>query len=112
LGDGDFVSDILSHAEESFTRRLELKARGVDLDYIAKRVAALLDLSEDDVWREGKFRDVVHVRSLLCHWAVRGLGVSMTSMDRRLNISTVAVSKSVTHGAEIDESEGFKRIYV
>jgi hypothetical protein len=39
----------LAQAEESFNRQLALKARGMDLKFIAKRVAALLGLSEDDV---------------------------------------------------------------
>ena len=108
LGDGDFVSEILSQAEESFNKQLALKASGVDLNFIANRVAVLLNLSEADVWREGKYRDVVRARSLLCYWAVRELGESMSSLARRLRISTVAVSKSVTRGAEIAQSEDFK----
>lgn len=73
-------------------------------------VAVLLDLSEDDVWREGKFRNVVRARSLLCYWAVRELGESMSSLARRLNVSTVTVSNSVIRGNEIAESEGFELI--
>jgi hypothetical protein len=110
LGDGDFVSEILAQAEESFNRQLALKTRGVDLNFIVKRVAFLLALSEDDVWREGKCRDIVNARSLLCYWAVRELGESMSSLARRLNISTVAVSKSVNRGAEMAKKEGFELI--
>lgn len=68
--------------------------------------------AEDAVLQEGKFRDVVRARSLLCYWAVRELGESMSSMPRRLNISTVAVSKSVIRGAEIARSEGFELVKV
>ena len=108
LGDGDFVSDILSKAEESLERRYALKAGGVDIDCIARRVASLLDIPEATVWREGKFKELVEARSLLCFWSVRELGVSMTSLARRLNISTVAVSKSVARGAEIAKRNGFE----
>ena len=80
----------------------------MDIDYIARRVAALLDIPEAAVWREGKFKELVEARSLLCFWSVRELGVSMTSLARRLNISTVAVSKSVARGAEIAKSKGFE----
>ncbi len=110
LGDGDFVSEILSRTEESLERRYALKAGGVDINFIAKRVAALLDISENDVWREGKFKDLVRARSLLCFWAVRELGVSMASMARRLNISTVAVSKSVVRGADIAKKDGLELV--
>ncbi len=95
LGDGEFVADLLSKTKESFERRYMLKADGVDMKFIAERVAALLAMPVEDVWREGKFKHLVKARRLLCFWAVRELGVSMASMARRLNISTVAVSKSV-----------------
>ncbi len=108
LGDGNFVSEMLSKAEESLERRYALKANGVDIDFIAKRVATLLEIPEDDVWREGKFKNLVQARSLLCFWAVRELGVSMASMARRLNISNVAVSKSVARGFEIAKRNGFE----
>ena len=85
-----------------------LKSAGVDLNFIVERVAALLDMSVEDVWREGKFKHLVRARSLLCFWAVRALGLSMVSMARRLNISTVAVSKSVVRGADIAKKEGFE----
>ncbi len=38
LGDGDFVSKILADAYESLERTYALKARGVDVDFIAERV--------------------------------------------------------------------------
>jgi len=60
------------------------------------------------VWREGKFKELVEARSLLCFWSVRELGVSMTFLARRLNISTVAVSKSVARGADIAKRNGFE----
>lgn len=106
LGDGDFVSEILSKSEESFERHYALKARGIDIDFVAKRVSALLNIPEGDIWREGKVKELVLARSLLCFWAVRELGVSMAAMARRLNISTVAVSKSVARGAEIAKKDG------
>ncbi len=43
----------------------------------------------------------VRARSLLCFRAVRELGVNMKALARRLNISTVAESKSCAPGVEI-----------
>jgi len=65
LGDGDFVSEILSQAEESFERRYPLKTRVIDLAFVAKRVSALLDIPEDEIWREGKFKHLVRDRSFI-----------------------------------------------
>lgn len=106
LGESDFVSEILSRSEESLERRYALKARGIDIDFVAQRVTTLLNIPEGEIWREGKVKRLVRARSLLCFWAVRELGISMTAMARRLNISTVAVSKSVARGAEIAENDG------
>ena len=110
LGDSDYVSDILSRTEETLKSKYSLKASGVDLKFITRRVADILNIPEDVVWREGKQKSLVYARSLLCYWAVRELGESMTSMARRLNISTVAVSKSVARGEKIIEKEGLKLI--
>ncbi len=110
LGDSDFVINILSKAEESLKEKYNLKASGVDLDFIVKRVADILNMSVEDVWQEGKYDNLVKARSLLCYWAVRELGISMSSMSRKLNISTVAVSKSVKRGQLIIEENSLKLI--
>ena len=108
LGDSDFVDSILSRSEETLERSYALKARGVDLDQIAARVAQLLNMPAAQIWQSGKHQQLVRARSLMCFWAVRKVGLSMTSMARRLNISTVAVSKSVERGAQIAAKEGYE----
>jgi putative transposase len=108
LGDGDFVQSVLAQGQETLERRYALQAKGVNLDYIADRVAQLLGMDSKQVWRPGKYKQQVVARSLLCFWAVRELGVSMTSLGIRLAISTVAVSKSVRRGAGIAEKEGYR----
>ena len=40
------------------------------------------------------YRHIVEARSLLCYWAVRELGITMSSLARKLNVSVPAVSKS------------------
>jgi hypothetical protein len=108
LGDSDFVKKILSQTDEAFERRYALKTRGVDTDYVARRAAKLSDIPVEQIWQPGKYRQLVRARSLLCFWAVRELGVSMSSLARRLNISTVAVSKSVERGARLASEEGLE----
>jgi lambda repressor-like predicted transcriptional regulator len=82
-------------------RRYALQASGISIDDIADRVAHLLDMEPEAVWLPGKYRQQVTARSLLCFWAVRELGVSMTALGKRLGISTAAVSKAVRRGASI-----------
>jgi len=71
-------------------------------------VSELLGMDIEQVRQPGKFRPQVQARSLLCYWAVRELGKSMTAMAGRLGISTPAVSKAVARGAVIAEQNGYK----
>ncbi len=110
LGDGAFVEKVLAASQEDYERRYALKSSGIDVDSLAARVAELLDMEVDQVWQAGKTRILVKARSLLCYWAVRELGESMTAMARRLGISTPAVSKAVIRGRAIAERSGYKII--
>ena len=74
---------------------------------MAARVAELLGMDIEQVWQPGKFRLQVQACSLLCYWAVRELGESMTAMAGRLGISTTAVSKALARGAVIAERNGY-----
>ena len=86
---------MLSEAGEAFEKKYMLRAQRLDLDKIAERVGELLDMEVGEVWAEGKHSEVVKARSLLCYWAVKELGVVMSTLGRRLNISPAAVSQSV-----------------
>jgi putative transposase len=108
LGDGEFVSQVLAENNEVLERQTALKNKGVDVDYIAQRVAGLLDMKVDDIWLPGRTKGLVKGRSLVCYWGVRDLGESMASLARRCNISAVAVGKAVRRGAEIARKEEVK----
>jgi hypothetical protein len=107
LGDGDFVGRVLASAEEAMEKRYALQARGVNLSFVASRVSQVLDMKPEEVWAEGKYRRVVEARSLLCFWAVRELGLPMSSLGRKLGISIPAVSESVARGGKIAVTKGF-----
>ena len=106
LGDGDFVGRVLASAEETMEKRYALRSRGLDLERVASRVSEVLDLKPEEVWAAGKYRRIVEARSLLCYWAVRELGVPMSSLARKLGISIPSVSESVTRGQKIAEARG------
>ena len=106
LGDGDFVGRVLASAEEAMERRYALQARGIDLAFIASRVSQVLGVKAEEVWAKGKHRRIVEARSLLCYWAVRDLGVPLSSLARELEISIPSVSESVTRGQRIAELKG------
>jgi putative transposase len=105
LGDGDFVRHVLASAEEAMEKRYALRSGGFDLGRVASRVSEVLGVRVEEVWAEGKYRRIVEARSLLCYWAVRELGVPMSSLARKLWISIPSVSESVTRGRRIVETK-------
>jgi REP element-mobilizing transposase RayT len=110
LGDSDFVTNVFAQSQEQIKKRDMLRAAGMDLNKIALRVSQLMNIHTEDVWVEGRQQHIVNARSLLCYWAVRELGVTMTDLARRFGISTPAISKSVVRGRKIATSEGFRLI--
>lgn len=107
LGDSDFVDQTLRNAEDDFNRRQGMKVKGMSLEKIAERVAGLFDMKEGEVWSSGKNRKIVRARSLLCFWAVKELGETMTFMAQRLNISVTSVGKSVARGEMLAAENGY-----
>jgi len=47
---------------------------------------------------------------LLCYWAVRELGVTMTSLSRLLNISVQAIGNSVIRGEKLSRAKKYSVI--
>jgi len=107
LGDGDFVEQILKGSGEALERKSLLKRQGWDLDKLAVHVAELLEIDVSVVWSAGKYRHIVEARSLLCYWAVRDLGVSMTSLAKRLKLSVAAITQSVERGKRLKEEKSY-----
>lgn len=107
LGEGDFVEQILQESGEAFEQKSLLKSQGWDLDKLAAHVAKLLEIDVSVVWSAGKYRHIVEARSLLCYWAVRDLGVSMTSLAKRLKLSVAAITQSVERGERLKEEKSY-----
>ncbi len=57
--DGDFVSRILSSAEDKMKKEYELKSLGMDLNAVASRVSGMLNIKVKDVWAKGRYVDSI-----------------------------------------------------
>jgi len=110
LGDGDFVGRVLASAEEEMERHYALRASGMDLNAIAARVSEELGIKQEDVYAKGRYRRIVEARSLLCYWAVRELGIPMSTLAQKLGISIPSISVSVARGRIIAEKKRFSLI--
>ncbi len=108
LGDSDFVEEVLKKAQEQRERKYQLEADGFNIDQVAQRVAAILGIKCEQVWKKGKHPQTVKARSLLCYWAVRELGISATELARRIGITQPAISQSVKRGEAIAKENGFE----
>jgi len=110
LGDSDFVEEVLKKAQEKREGKYQLEAEGYGIDQVAERVAVLLGVECEQVWKKGKHPKTVKARSLLCYWAVRELGISATELARRIGITQPAISQSVKRGETIAKENGFEII--
>jgi putative transposase len=96
LGDGDFVDRVLASTEEEMEKRYALRAQGIDLEKVSLRVEEVLGVNP--LKAKGRYKNVVEARSLLCYWMVREIGIPMSVLARKLEISIPAISKSVLRG--------------
>ena len=76
-------------------------AKGVALPHVLLVVAELLEVEAEEISKPGKERQRVRARSLLCYWAVRELGMTMSAMSRQLGLSVPAIAMAVRRGAAI-----------
>lgn len=108
LGSGDFVNEVLSLAEENYTRRYELKRLGYNLKKVQGRVAELYGIDEKELIAPGRQKRRAEARSLLFYWAVRELGLSGTYLARRFRMSQPGVVYAVKRGERIAEQRGYQ----
>ena len=108
LGDGEFVEKVLAQAQEAFERKYRLKAKGIDIDKVAERVAEIVGIDPAEVWAAGKQPKLVQARSLLCYWAIRELGVSQAWLSRKLGLSQAAISLSVGWGRQVAQQKRYE----
>ena len=107
LGDSEFVNTVLRHADEQMENSYRLKSEGFEFNNIAERVAQVLDLPLKIVWEKTRRSQVVQARSLLCYWAARELGMSMTEIANQLGLTQPAVSIAARRGEEIARQKGY-----
>ena len=110
LGDSDFVAGVLAQAKEKCDRKYELKRLGYDLGRVAARVGEIFGLKEEDILSNGKQQRKVKARGLLCFWAVRELGISLTDLAKLLKLSVPGIGYSVERGESVARENGYQLV--
>lgn len=110
LGDSEFVTALLSEANERFERGYKLKGLGYDLKKISRMVSEIYDIEIEEIYSKGRRKVQVEARDLLCYWAVRELGMSCTDLAEHLEMSQPGVGYAVTRGEKIAKERKYKLI--
>jgi len=110
LGDGDFVMDILSEANERMDRRSELKSRGYTIEKLEQRVLRFYQIEREELYSKSRQKVRSEARSVFCYWAVRELGVEGTYMAKRLKMSQPGVAYAIGRGERIVKDNNFQMI--
>ena len=108
LGDGDFVSTTLQHANERFEKKYKLRAEGYDIESVAERVAELLGMEPNQVISNSKNRPAVKARGLVCYWAYNELGISQIDLAKKFCVSQPAISAAVRKGQKLASKQGYE----
>ena len=106
LGDSDFAEQVLREANEAMQRKYILAAKGVDIERLITVASELLSIPTDSIPGPGKGRRKVKARRLICYWAVKELGLSMTVVSKRLGIAVPTVSRSFQEGEKLCREGG------
>lgn len=106
LGDSSFVESVLAEAEEKMAGQYALKSKGIDLPRLQRLAAALTNISPEVLAGPSKSRNIVKARILVCYWAARDLGLTMTDIAQHLKISVPTVSIAVKKGEVLVREEG------
>ncbi|MGD9181339.1 MAG: transposase [Desulfobacterales bacterium] len=107
LGDSNFVQEILSLAEEQLNRKYELKSKGYDLKAVEKKVSTLYQIKPAQIYARGNQKLRVQARSLFCYWAARELGMAITELAKRLELTPSAVGYAVSRGEIIAKEKNY-----
>jgi putative transposase len=108
LGDSGFVESVLRAEDEKMERSYSLQLRGYNLGKLVQRVAESCRIEATEVLAPGKQPYRVRARSLLCYWAVRGLGMSSTVLADKLGMTQPGVSRAVQRGEKLAEKDHFE----
>ena len=86
---------------QALEARYLLQSQGYDFGYAIARGAKLTGLETDQILKPGKQAGRIYARSLICHWAIRSLGMTAVSVSKLLGISQSTVTRATYRGEAI-----------
>jgi putative transposase len=105
LGGSEFVERVLRESEEEWEKKSLLKKKGMDLRWLREKVSEHFGVDLRSLKSASKVPAVAKARAVLCHLAVRKIGLTSVSVAMELGISPSAVSRSIGRAPAILERE-------
>lgn len=88
-------------------RKDQYRMAGVGFDEVLQLAAEIFKLEAREIMTVGKQPLRVKARSLLCYWAVRELGHSVTSVGAQLGLTQPAISRAVQRGERLVQEHNY-----
>jgi len=100
--------DVLDAAQEKMETVSLYCQKGLDLDWVARTAADLLQTDLTELWRGGKKSTTVQVRSLVCYWETQELGMTATAVGKRLKITQSGGCRAAQRGEQLAAERGWR----
>ncbi len=98
LGDRDFLEEIWSESAEREKETPRRKGPGMDLEALAREIAADQGITETDLCSGSRKREVSEARRGFCRASVGLLGYPVAAVARFLGVTTAGVVRAARTG--------------
>jgi len=98
LGDGEFVSSVLSEMDEIGKNNLRLAPKQMSVSLLAERVCKVHNISTGELRSGSRRHEIVEARRILSFLAVTELGYSGAEVARYLGVTTSCITRAVSSG--------------
>ena len=98
LGSGDFVSDVLQHANEDADRE---KGPNISLTELISRVCKEFDIKIGALMLDIRRAPYTQIRAIISYFSIHELGYRGSDVAKALNLSRASVSKSKSRGKNL-----------
>ena len=98
LGSGDFVSDVLQHANEDADRK---KGHNISLTELIRRVCKEFDIKIGALMLDVRRVPYTQAKAIISYFSIHELGYRGSDVAKALNLSRASVSKSKSRAKKL-----------
>jgi putative transposase len=104
LGSGDFVSEILQHANEDADRK---KGRNISMAEVIFRVCKEFDIKIDELMLDIRRPPYNQARAIISYFSIHELDCKGSDVAKALNVSRASVSKAMSRGEKLIDKDQY-----